>query len=107
MNENTNGLGYLRCDQDCETDHPQWVNETLETTSTLDAEYPVPLPVTCDAGLWTTMTPVLSLDAAGNPFLAYDAEYDTRCWYQDPTRNNPPDYRFSQLWRAVRGVVRR
>jgi hypothetical protein len=106
MNGNTDGLGYLRCDEDCETDYPQWISETLDTASTLAAEYPVPLPPTCDAGLWTTMTPVLSLDGSGNPFLAYDAEYDTRCWYQDPTRPDSPEYRFSQLWRTVRGVIR-
>lgn len=67
------------------------------TASTLATEYPVPLPLTCDAGLWTTMTPVLSLDGAGTAFLAYDAEYDTRCWYQDPNGSDPPEYRFSSF----------
>jgi hypothetical protein len=106
MLDNTNGPGYIWCDADCESDNPQWQGAAVETTTTLETEYPQALPTTCDAGLWTTLTPVLALDNSGNPFLAYDAKYDTRCWLQDPTRPaEPPSYRFHQLWRAVRGVV--
>ena len=107
MHRNSGGLGYLWCDRNCETDSPEWKGAALETTTTLDSEYPVPRPSSCDAGLWSTLTPVLALDSTGDPFIAYDARYDTRCWYQDPTRTDPPSYRFTQLWSAVRGVVLR
>jgi hypothetical protein len=106
MAGNSGGLGYIWCDQDCETDNPQWKGAAIETTKTLEAEFPQALPTSCDAGLWTTLTPALALDSAGNPFMAYDARYDTRCWYTDPTRPaDPPSYRFTQLWSTVRGVV--
>ena len=106
MYRNSGGLGYLWCDQDCESDTAQWNGAAVETAETLDSAYPQPLPASCDAGLWSTLTPVLALDPAGDPLIAYDAKYDTRCWYQDSTRPaDPPSYRFTQLWRAVRGVV--
>jgi hypothetical protein len=105
MHGNSSGFGYLWCDSGCETDTPQWKAGVVDTAETIAAEYPMPLPSGCDAGLWTTLTPVLALDAAGNPFAAFDAKYDTRCWYKDPTRDDPPYYRFTQLWRNVRGAV--
>jgi len=105
MHGNTSGLGYLSCDVNCESDDPQWRATVIETAQDLATEWPVPRPSGCDAGLWSTQSPMLALDAAGNARVAYDARYDTRCWYDDPADNQPPYTRFEALWRAVRGVA--
>jgi len=105
MHKNTGGVAYLWCDADCETDNPQWQAGIVDTTETLEAEYPVARPTSCDVGLWTTLTPSLALDPSGNPLIGYDAKYDTRCLYKDPNYpNDPPYYHYTQLWRVVRGV---
>lgn len=48
---------------------------------------------------------MLALDPAGNPRVAYDAKYDTRCWYDDPNDNLPPYLQFWQLRHAVRVMI--
>lgn len=105
MFHNTAGVSYLWCDAACESGNAQWQAGVADTTAAIEAEYPVARPSGCDAGLWTTMTPSLALDPSGNPLIAYDAKYDTRCLYKDPKYpDDPPYYRFHQLWRVVRGV---
>ena len=97
------GIGYSWCTGNCESDQGQWQNQVIDTATKLEQEYPVPRPVYCDAGLWDSLTPVLALDAGGNPHVAYDAAYQTRCWYDDnPDDNVPPVLQFSQLWHTVR-----
>jgi hypothetical protein len=99
------GLAYGWCDTNCESAQGEWNYEVQETGVELEEEYPIPLPVTCDAGLWDSMTPMLALDPAGNPHIVYDSAYETRCWYDDPNDNQDPWLRFHQLWHAVRTVV--
>ena len=62
-------------------------------------------PPHCDAGLWSSLAPVLSIDTGGHPRVAYDAVYNTRCWYDDPNDGQPPYLVFHQLWHSVRGVI--
>lgn len=99
------GLGYTWCNSSCETTLANWQNMVVETATTLDQQYPVARPPHCDAGLWSALTPVLSLDTGGHPRVAYDIVYDTRCWYDDPNDGQPPYLIFHQLWHSVRGVI--
>ncbi len=99
------GLGYAWCDSNCEGNVGNWHATTIETASVLDAEYPVVRPPHCNAGLWSSLSPVLSLDTGGHARVAYDAVYDTQCWYDDPNDGLPPYLVWQQLWHSVRGVI--
>jgi len=99
------GLGYAWCNTGCEGNVTNWHSTTVETAATLDQEYPVARPPHCDVGMWSALSPVLSLDTGGHPRVAYDIKYDTRCWYDDPTDNLPPYLRWEQIWHSVRGVI--
>jgi hypothetical protein len=69
----------------------------------LEQKYPVAKPSFCNAGLWGSLAPVLALDSAGNPRIAFDAAYHTRCLYDNnPDDNIPPVLDFWQLWHSVR-----
>ncbi|HSD84163.1 MAG TPA: hypothetical protein VLG46_09905, partial [Anaerolineae bacterium] len=100
------GLGYTWCDFGCEATLANWHNTIVETATTLDNEYPVARPPHCDVGTWSSLSPVLSLDTGGHPRVAYDAVYDTRCWYDDdPNDGKPPISKWEQIWHTVRGVI--
>ncbi len=99
------GLGYIWCNVGCESGQANWHDTTVETSSVLDAEYPIPRPSHCNVGLWSSLSPVLSLDTGGHPRVAYDAVYDTQCWYDDPTDGLPPYLVWQQIWHSVRGVI--
>jgi hypothetical protein len=97
------GVGYAWCSGNCESAQGQWQQRVVDTSTKLEKEYPVARPVICDAGLWDGIAPTLALDPAGNPRLAYDAAYHTRCLYDnDPDDNIPPIRDFWQLWHSVR-----
>lgn len=98
------GLGYAWCNSNCDSGAAAWQDSIVETASVLDAEYPVPRPPHCDAAIWRGITPVMSFDGGGNPRVAYDAVYDTRCLYDDPNDGLPAYYVWHQLWHSVRGV---
>lgn len=95
------GLGYAWCDANCNT-KAGWKEQVLETEAALSTAWPVARPGHCDAGFWDSKTPVLTLDPAGQPRIAYDSAYETRCWYDDPNDNLPPYLTFHQLWHTVR-----
>lgn len=99
----TSDLGYSWCDSACEA-ATSWQHVTVEQGESLEQAYPVARPVTCDAGFWQMKAPVLALDAAGSPRIAYDAAYQARCLCDDPTDSAPPYYRFHQLWHSVRAT---
>ncbi|MEZ4861908.1 MAG: hypothetical protein R3C14_11390 [Caldilineaceae bacterium] len=100
----TGGLGYSWCNGECGV-ASNWQHVVVESAQDLYQLWPVPYPLTCDAGFWDGLTPTLSLSAAGNPYIAYDATYHARCLYQDPNYpNDPPYYRFHLVMRSVRGV---
>jgi hypothetical protein len=100
----TGGLGYSWCDSDC-GNVANWRHQVVETAGDLQQRWPVPHPITCDAGFWAGLTPTLALSVAGDPYFAYDSTYHARCLYQDPDRpNDPPYYHFHLIMRTVRGV---
>jgi hypothetical protein len=95
-------VNYAWCNNGCQSAQAQWQQRVVDTATGLDQAYPLARPPHCDAGLWDSMTPVLALDPAGNPSIAYDAAYHTRCWYDDPNDNQGPFLDFWQLWHSVR-----
>lgn len=100
----TGGIGYSWCNSNCGV-AGQWNHVVIDSAADLTQQWPVPYPVTCDAGLWAGLTPTLALTQQGDPAIAYDATYHARCLYQDPTRpNDPPYYRFHLVMRTVKGV---
>lgn len=99
------GLGYTWCNSGCEATLANWHNMVVETATTLDTEYPVARPPHCLVGMWSGLTPVLSLDTGGHPRVAYDGAYDTQCWYDDPNDGKPPVLVWHQIWHTVRGVI--
>jgi hypothetical protein len=105
VNQGGSSLGYAWCDANCESAQAQWHATVLETAATLGQQYPVALPPHCQAGLWDSFAPVLALDPAGHPRVAYDSKYEAYCLYDDPNDGQPPYYRFEQVWHVVRTVL--
>ena len=102
--DSADGLSYTWCNTDCEGEGG-WTYQQIESGESLYSAWPVPYPLSCDASLWQALTPVMQLDAAGNPAVAFDATYYARCLYQDPsTPNDPPYYHFHLVMRAVRAT---
>ena len=95
-----NGLGYSWCNSGCES-AAGWQHTIVESAAKLQADFPVVNPVTCDPSFWTDAIPSLTLDAAGNPRIAYDNLSAAKCYYQNP--GDPNTYsRIEKLFRAVR-----
>lgn len=96
-------LGYTWCVSGCETAQSEWLYEVAESTTAMKAANPQALPPNCDQDLWEVLAPVLVLDAAGNPRIAYDVLVEGRCMYSDPTDpTRPPTSRFEEIWRGAR-----
>ena len=104
---NTGGLGYAWCNEGCDTANAQWQHKVIETRTDLQTAWNVPFPRDhCDAGLWNSLTPTLAFGADGNAYVAYDATYHARCYYDDnPNDNIPPDWHFGLVMRSVRLVA--
>ena len=96
------GLGYVWCSANCETDNPTYQHKVVESVDLLQQTWPVAIPPHCDGGLWHGITPILALDGANKPHVAYDATYHARCLYDDPSDGQPPVYAFHLIVRAVR-----
>jgi hypothetical protein len=100
------GVGVMVCDAGC-GQLAGWGELLVEPLGELDASYPVARPVTCDNGLWYIYAPSMAFDAAGNPHIVYDAAYEARCQYVDPTQPAPPTDVFHEIWHSVRYVTLR
>jgi hypothetical protein len=98
-------LGYAWCDGACTT-AASWKNAYADTAQLMEQEYPVARPITCNAGLWDNYSPSLSLDAQGNPRIAFDGGYKARCQYEDPNRPGEVFDKFHEIWHSVRLVIR-
>jgi hypothetical protein len=72
----TTGLAYARCTAGCQSDSAVWQAVVAEASSVLDADFPIAPPIGCAASYWYGgYRPSLTLDGAGNPRIAYDAEH--------------------------------
>ncbi len=101
---NSNALGYAFCNGDC-SGPGGWQRRILDTHAALEAAYPIPLPFTCDSGIWDSYAPSFRLDRAGNPRIAYDSSYKAGCLYSDPANPaKPPTREFREIRRSVRMV---
>ena len=101
---NTGGLGYSWCNSNCEANNAPWQHQVKESRNALYLDWPVVYPQHCDGGLWDGIAPVLALDAAENPRIAYDTTYYARCWYNPDTGEWDPWSVFRLIQRAVRVV---
>jgi len=99
---NAAGIGYGWCDSACEQPETAWRFAVAESADTLNADYPQSLFPNCTAGTWAGFRPMLSLDARGNPRVAYDGEHQQRCLYQEPGQQ--PYERVDTRWRTARLV---
>lgn len=99
------GLGYVWCSANCETDNPTYQHKVVESTQLLEQVWPVAIPPHCDGGLWHGITPILALDGANQPHVAYDTTYHAQCFYDDPSDGQPPFSAFHLIVRAVRATV--
>lgn len=97
-------LGYAWCDgANCAGDAGQWRRQTIETNATLNATFTPDIPLSCKEQIWSDAIPSLSLDAAGNPRIAYDALNSAMCYY-DLGPGNGVGYRAEKIWRVARVV---
>lgn len=96
-------LGYAWCNSGCEDDPARWQRKTVETNAILEATFKPAIPLSCDEQAWAEAIPALSLDAAGNPHINYDALNVAMCYY-DLGPGNGVGYRAEKIWRAARYV---
>ncbi|CAG0935029.1 hypothetical protein TFLX_03853 [Thermoflexales bacterium] len=91
------GLGYATCTTDCETQSAAWQAQFVETSNELDASDPIPIQSGCSISSWLEVghTPVLALDAGGNPRIGYTAQH-----YQGGTCTIHSDMRLVRFARA-------
>ena len=99
---NVGGVGYSWCHTNCASTSANWQHQVVESGADLVEAWDVVFPAHCDAGFWDGLTPVLSLDVAGNPYIAFDAAYHARCWYNPDTGEWDPQPYFHLIWRVVR-----
>jgi hypothetical protein len=90
------GLGYVWCDTNCESNTATWLGGLLEPSSDLDVEWDILPPLNCSGSYWWNgYRPSLVLDTAGNPRIGYVAQHmhggGDLCW-------------IAEDWRAVRFV---
>lgn len=83
------GLFYAWCDTDCAAATQGWQAQEMEASEEINAELPIPpwpgcsfpqcnppIPP-CTLSFWDSgVRPALTLDAAGNPRIAYDANHE-------------------------------
>ncbi|MFP4436247.1 MAG: hypothetical protein ACLFVO_03290 [Chloroflexaceae bacterium] len=100
---NGENLNYSWCNSGCEN-AANWQQREVDTTERLVTEYPVPLPVTCDAGVWDTSAPVLALAESGDPHITYEGGYKARCQFQNPEDPNDIRDEFIEIRHTVRVV---
>ena len=96
-------IGYAWCDTACES-QAQWRTQVVETYAQMQAGNPQAIPPHCDGSTWKGLNPVLALDGAGNPRIAYDVSADARCYYDDTPENpdDQPRIEFGRIWNGVR-----
>lgn len=96
-------LGYAWCDAGCAGEAATWRQQVVETEAQLREEQPQAVPSHCRNDLWSGLAPVLALDGAGSPRIAYDVAVEADCYYDttpgDPS--DPPTVRFEPIWRGV------
>lgn len=75
------GLGYIWCNENCESEQGVWQGGLVEDDNAIDREHPIRPYAECPQGTWIGgMRPSLSLDKDGNPRIAYDAHYLMTCY---------------------------
>lgn len=94
-------LGYSKCSANCESANGQWQHQIVENHNVLDEAWPVAFPPHCSGGIWSALTPMLSLDGKDAASIAYDATFYARCHYKDET-GWEPWHEMNLVWRAVR-----
>ncbi len=102
--DNHGELGYSWCNTGCYGETPQWQHKVVEMEAALKQEFPQAIPFNCDTSVWQGLAPVLDLDRAGNPRIAYDFAVEGHCLYDNPNDNYDPYWRFMPVWRAARLV---
>lgn len=99
------GIGYAWCDGGCSAASGNWRHRLVDDRDAMYRAWPVAYPLNCTGGLWNTLTPTLSLPAAGPAQIAFDATYHARCLYdRNPADNIPPTSEMNLITRAVRVV---
>lgn len=69
---------YAWCNATCQTNQGDWHAKMIETSSTLNQLYPVPLPTDCTESTWASgYIPTLALDPQGNPRVTFVAQHIT------------------------------
>jgi hypothetical protein len=69
---------YAWCNANCESNHGDWHAKVVETSSTLNQLYPVPVPTDCTESTWVSgHIPTLALDPQGNPRVTFVAQHIT------------------------------
>jgi hypothetical protein len=69
---------YTWCTAQCESSQGDWPARVVETSSTLNQLYPVPVPTDCSESTWASgSSPTLALDPQGSPRITFVAQHVT------------------------------
>ena len=86
------GLGYVWCDSNCESNSSTWLGGLVEPSSNLDLEWDILPPLNCSESYWWGgYRPSLVLDTAGNPRIGYVGQHmhggGDYCWIEEDWRS--------------------
>ena len=94
-------LGYLSCDEACESPQGRWDLKLQDATQQAAADRPTAMPFTCDGEVWNGMLPRIAV-TADTAWFAYDLVVNGRCLYKE-NDSDPVTYaEFHELWRGAR-----
>jgi hypothetical protein len=99
-NAKDDGLGYIWCNEQCETAQGTWSGGLLESAETLAKDLAIPVAPHCTLAYWFGgFKPALALDPAGNPRIFYEAAQYQRCSQRS---SRSIDTTIQKSWNAVR-----
>lgn len=99
-NAKDDGIGYIWCNEQCESAQGNWQGGLLESAETLAKDLAIPVAPHCTLAYWFGgFKPSLTLDGEGNPRILYEAAQYQRCTQR---QGRSAASTIQKSWNAVR-----